>query len=394
MRISRRTSGGRGEYELSESHGEVTPTDVVGRRFFVAFDDDWSIDSGVTLTSQGGKRRLRLQDASIHLHRQIAASLLMPSPVRADDALGSGRPILMSDRYAIEHIELSDVALQGPSRVTVRIGEITLRNYNLHAEFLHYPGRVESVKQLWASADKLPDEIADLLRAHQSLVTAGTAVPLRGEQIVTALQDRLSELGPDFRIYRQGGEDVVPDLLETLELAKVPPEPPLHVAEIDPSALELRRRTVREWRRWAAARGAASARFRQDVRIAYDWTCLVCGQRYPRTSLNRMAGVDAAHILPWADYELDRVANGLCLCKQHHWAFDEGLLVLAWDGEKYILEMPDAAVATIRNECPTFGFTDLLKHTGPVAVERLPARIEDRPDPQLLALYYELYHRS
>ncbi len=394
VRISRRTSGGRGEYELSENHGNVTPTDVIGRRFHVAFDSDWVIDSGVVLTSQGGKKRLRIQDASIHLHRQIAASLLMPSPVRADDALGSGRPILLSERYAIEHIELGRVVLHGPGRVTVAISDIILRNYNLHAELLGYADRIQNLRQLWACTDELPEDIARLLRAHRDLVTVGTPVPLRGEQIITDLQDQLSELGPDFRIYRQGREDVVPDLLQTLDLAKVPPEPPVRVDEIDPSELELRRRTVREWRRWAAARGAASARFRQDVRAAYDWTCVVCGHRYPRTSVNRVAGVDAAHILPWADYDLDGIANGLCLCKHHHWAFDEGLLVLTWDGASYILEVPEDAVATLRSECPTFGVVSLLKHTGPIPADRFPTRREDRPDPRLLSLYYESYHRS
>ena len=53
----------------------------------------------------------------------------------------------------------------------------------------------------------------------------------------------------------------------------------------------------------------------------------LCGLHLPRTSVNASAGVDAAHILPWADYDLDHVCNGICLCKHHHWAFDEGLLV-------------------------------------------------------------------
>ena len=39
--------------------------------------------------------------------------------------------------------------------------------------------------------------------------------------------------------------------------------------------------------------------------------------------------MDAAHILPWAGYDLDVVSNGLCFCKHHHWAFDEGLILLS-----------------------------------------------------------------
>jgi hypothetical protein len=121
MRISRRTSGGRGEYEISEpAPNGLSPTDLLLRRIFLIFADDWVVDTGVHLTPQGGKRRLRMIDATIHLHRQVAAALMMPRAVRADSALGRGMPIMQADRYAIEHIDLEEGRLADNGSVSAR----------------------------------------------------------------------------------------------------------------------------------------------------------------------------------------------------------------------------------------------------------------------------------
>jgi putative restriction endonuclease len=42
--------------------------------------------------------------------------------------------------------------------------------------------------------------------------------------------------------------------------------------------------------------------------------------------------VDAAHIEPWALSQNDDLTNGLALCKNAHWMFDEGLWSLGHDG--------------------------------------------------------------
>ncbi len=131
MRISRRTSGGRGEYEISEiAPNGLTPRDLFGRRIFLVFGAEWVLDSGVQFTNQGGKRRLRLLDAEMQLHRQVAAALMMPHSVRADAPLGRGMPVLQADRYAIEHIEVPVAELVGTDAVRITIGEIILRNVN------------------------------------------------------------------------------------------------------------------------------------------------------------------------------------------------------------------------------------------------------------------------
>jgi hypothetical protein len=389
MRISRRTSGGRGEYEISEqAPNGLTPRDLFLRRIFLVFDDDWIIDTGVHLTNQGGKRRLRRLDATIQLQRQVAAALMMPHSVRADAPLGRGMPILQANRYAIEHIEVADAELAGAGEVRLRVGEIILLNVSHHAEQLGLAQRIANLDHIWTNREQLPDDIAALIDTHRTLTRSGRPIPEEAERIVEAIQRAVTENAADLGIlYRSEGQDALPDLLSSL--SQPPPAPPIAVAEVDPDETEIRRRTVKEWKRWAASRGAASARFRQAVRQAWNSTCAVCGLHLPSTSYNTSAGVDAAHILPWADYELDHVCNGICLCKHHHWAFDEGLILIQAENGVYSVEVPAELAADILRENRTFGFASLSGFAGPIPEARLPRRREDRPSARYLELLRE-----
>jgi predicted restriction endonuclease len=135
--------------------------------------------------------------------------------------------------------------------------------------------------------------------------------------------------------------------------------------EIDP--VEARIERVR-----ASERGSGAAAFRQRVREAYDDRCVFSGQRLPRTELTSRVGVDAAHILPWSRYDLDDTRNGLCLAKQCHWAFDQGILRLTYDDRQtaYVLAIPEqfktAAVAA------RFDLPEFEKLEGVVPEARLP----------------------
>ena len=314
----------------------------------------------------------------------------MPRPVRAETALGSGQPILKAERYAIEHIGLDDVALLGTSGVIFKVGEVTLRNFNLHAEILGYTHRRAVLESLWSNSAKLPADIAQLLDRHRALVRGPDAIPVAAEQIVSEIQSQLTDTAADYGIvYRQGTEDAVPDLERTLSLAGALPPPDIEVGQVAPEETELRRRTAREWKRWANARGAASAKFRRDVREAYEWTCIVCGLHFPQTPFNRIAGVDAAHILPWATYDLDEVANGLCLCRQHHWAFDEGLLVIRPVGGGYVIEIPPTTLSDILGHAPKFALDSLKGVAGPIPMSRLPRNRAQWPKAEWLEILNE-----
>ena len=346
------------------------------------------IDTGLQLTNQGGKRRLRRLDADIQLQRQVAAALMMPHSVRANAPLGRGMPILQANRYAIEDMEVSDAKLVGSGAVRLALGEVFLLNLSHHAEQLGLKQRIADLDHVWTSRAQLPEALAALIDSHRMLVRSGRPVPEKAEKIVGAIQRAVTENAADLGIlYRSEGQDALPDLLATL--SEPPPAPPIAVADVDPDETEIRRRTVKEWKRWAASRGAASARFRQAVRRAWDSTCAVCGLHLPATSHNTSAGVDAAHILPWADYELDHVCNGICLCKHHHWAFDEGLIRIRAERGIYWVEVPDDLARSIIVESSTFGLASLTNFVGTIPEARLPRRKEDRPKERYLELLRE-----
>ncbi len=76
--------------------------------------------------------------------------------------------------------------------------------------------------------------------------------------------------------------------------------------------------SVREWRE-----AGRSVRFRLDIVAAYGYTCALTGYRI--TTLSGSAIVDAAHIHQFAKSRNDDPRNGLALCKNAHWMFDQGL---------------------------------------------------------------------
>jgi putative restriction endonuclease len=38
--------------------------------------------------------------------------------------------------------------------------------------------------------------------------------------------------------------------------------------------------------------------------------------------------VEAAHILPFAEFHYDHPRNGIALCRNHHWGFDNGAFTI------------------------------------------------------------------
>jgi putative restriction endonuclease len=70
-------------------------------------------------------------------------------------------------------------------------------------------------------------------------------------------------------------------------------------------------------------RKGRDVRFRLDVVAAYNYTCALTGLRL--TTISAGAIVDAAHIHQFADSRNDDPRNGMALCKNAHWLFDNGL---------------------------------------------------------------------
>lgn len=70
-------------------------------------------------------------------------------------------------------------------------------------------------------------------------------------------------------------------------------------------------------------RKGRDVRFRIEVVAAYSYTCALTGLRL--TTISAGAIVDAAHIHQFADSRNDNPRNGMALCKNAHWLFDNGL---------------------------------------------------------------------
>ena len=72
-----------------------------------------------------------------------------------------------------------------------------------------------------------------------------------------------------------------------------------------------------------AENAGRSARFRLDIVSAYNYTCALTGYRV--TTISSGAIVDAAHIHKFSESRNNDPSNGIALCKNAHWQFDEGL---------------------------------------------------------------------
>jgi putative restriction endonuclease len=77
------------------------------------------------------------------------------------------------------------------------------------------------------------------------------------------------------------------------------------------------------------ARKGREARFRINIVAAYNYTCALTGYRL--TTISGASMVDAAHIHQFADSRNNDPQNGLALCKNAHWLFDNGLWSLTDD---------------------------------------------------------------
>jgi putative restriction endonuclease len=99
--------------------------------------------------------------------------------------------------------------------------------------------------------------------------------------------------------------------------------------------------------------------------------------------------VDAAHILPWASYDLDVVANGLCLCKLHHWAFDQQLIAVKVNGTSYEVYVTDRGRSALAGAPDSLAALEAVQ--GVIPVTRLPTNLADRPRKEFFnELYAEL----
>jgi putative restriction endonuclease len=78
-----------------------------------------------------------------------------------------------------------------------------------------------------------------------------------------------------------------------------------------------------------AMKQGREARFRLSIVAAYNYTCALTGFRL--TTITAGSIVDAAHVHQFANSRNNDPRNGLALCKNAHWLFDNGLWTIGDD---------------------------------------------------------------
>ena len=119
-------------------------------------------------------------------------------------------------------------------------------------------------------------------------------------------------------------------------------------------------------------------RFRLQIVPLYGYSCLLCGVKVLLPS--GVALVEAAHIHQFSKSRNDDVSNGMALCRNHHWAFDQGLWTLSSNYD--VLVSLEHFAEAAPNELPLCAY-----HNQPVDLSRLA--LEYRPSQEHLG-----WHRN
>lgn len=396
FRISLQSSGGRGEYEIAGSAFRVDHADLLEKRiqFAVRFGRHQGIisTSGRLTNREGqGKWRIRLFDGEdgIHPSRLVAACFAFPKPRRQATATATPASTFQSDEYFLDHVhfdvqsttENSFVAdikgLEGRfrngTRYAVQSGDLAVRSTALGI-VLEHPESLGGAQLGWEpfrqamisgiGQPSFPDQ-KNLERIVAGLWSGLGIDPVTG--IESLVPDQTTSEGEDT------SEQPIPGL--TVADAPIPADP-----------IEIKRRKVVTFRQ-TAIRTASAKRFARDVKSAYDNTCAVCGVRLPKTTVTSMPGVDAAHILAWSAFELDVVPNGVCLCKYHHWAFDQ-LLFTFIRGPAGLKIKTTATLVTARREDSQFA-QDIAALDG-TTPKKLPVNPDLHPAAEVLDKYNQM----
>lgn len=366
MHIGFRTSGGRGEYEVVGTHSGYTASSLEGWSFHMRWPDGVVRDTGLTLEpADSGKPRLRSQlKPPFQVGRLVASMLLLPDPTRAFKATPPSLPIELAKHYTVTRVgfspesEFSGVA----DLVTFAPSFIDVANQGYEAS-IGVGARWQRVKAVYQQADALPSSLTSLLASHREYIASGNVVEIALTTVVAKICKAL------FSASSHGYADGA-DPLPTLEglLGISPPvgpslPPPDALGEDEP---EVSARSAHQYR-LAKSRGALGRKFSEEVRAAYNQRCGFCGVKFGGIP-GIQSGIDAAHILAWSKHDLDTVANGIALCKLHHWAFDAGVLMPMKEGTDYYLR-----------------FTSLADLIDPLSLDRVGADGERIPDEWLPA---------
>jgi putative restriction endonuclease len=114
-----------------------------------------------------------------------------------------------------------------------------------------------------------------------------------------------------------------------------------------------------------------------DIVAAYNYTCALTGYRV--TTVDGASIIDAAHIHQFSESRNNDPKNGIALCKNAHWMFDQGLWSL--DDDYRIIVSHGSFDEEAHNQKSLRDFHGLQ-----IA---LPSNTNLWPDPQHLAWHRE-----
>lgn len=393
MRIQKQPSRGRGEYEIAETFNGIGPADLFDLEITVDLGPLGTHRTGVALMDRQGKRRLRRIDpgTGIQIHRQVHAALLLPKPIRDEETLEAGQPVIMRDRCLMQEMQLASVSVI-ENGVLMEPSTLEIGNGSGNEVEVSVPDRAARIRHVLDSRDEFPEPVATALGEIHVLLQDNGPIGTGLEHAVDNLMSVVADVAPDQEVEYADGTDVLVALEALLELNEAPPPaPPADLIPLDaihPADIEVRRRENDRKLRWVNARGAASRRFSRNVKAAYKARCVMCGIHLPSGRDCRTPGVEAAHIFAWRDADLDVVPNGLCLCKLHHWAFDSYLLTIAPDETGgYSVVLTQSAVRAFAGNTEALAL--LSSVAGPIPAARLPTNPNHRPHPPWLRMRNE-----
>ena len=325
-----------------------------------------SIDGHAAVRRMQGKPRIRLDDSRRYSHAYaiLAASLLLPQPKRELRETSTEADLVHEGAYAITDIDI-DIANIQDGYVALRPRRLWLRNAAGVIRSVDVPTRFAQVQALWDAARTRDSDLAELVRIHEAAVVGGDhrAVKAASKALqnrAAADKDPLDRIAANLELQPQemafsSATNTVPS--ETVE------------DDVDPS--EAARRTVAQWRK-VVVRSPEGRAFSQQVRTAYSYRCALSGDFLPKLATTASPGVDGAHILPWARYELNSLRNGICLNKLCHWAFDAGIIRIDGDPKDgYSVSVP----ARVREKGLPAGMSldYFIGLEGTIPRDRLPA---------------------
>ncbi len=371
MNIALRPSGGRGEYELAGRQGDLHVNDLFGLAMFIEIIPGVAINAYSNCVQKDGKPRIRLTQAARNAHPSslIAAAMMLPKP-RREKHETHGINLLRWEQFVVQTVRIDVMQRTGG----VLICPLTVRLENADGARLDisFAERMARVVRVWTAAATPKGAVADAVRAHAAAFTSANSPQAQLINSFSLLHAALNkpdgDMLPLIEAHFELGSLNAPSVGDiSAELADEDFAEEVHV---DPAEARVER--VRQWR-LAAVRGSSASAFRRKIREAYDSRCMFSGQRLPRTSATSTAGVDAAHILPWSRFDLDATKNGLCLNKQCHWAFDEGLLRLNYDDSvnSYIVSIPNPV--RLATQAAKFDLEAFEAVVGVIPQCRLPA---------------------